>query len=284
MPLPWALRGLRDGVVTTRWPKAEDPYFDTFPAGVGVSTESTTAERADLADHAVLDRICPTGALRAVDDDLAVDRGRCILCGRCVASAPRVFTFVEGSGTALLWRPGLLLAKDAARDVDEDDVEQVRRELAARVRRLRRSVHIRHVDAGSDGSDEWEVQALLNPVYDVHRLGVFFTASPRHADVLLVTGIGTAGMAEPLRRTRSAMPDPVVVIAAGADAISGGLVGRGYTGGKGVDTIIDVDVWVPGAPAPAFSLLYAILLAVDRLPSRVRSSGRTSGAGQAVSP
>ena len=133
-----------------------------------------------------------------------------------------------------------------------------------RVRRLRRSVHIRHVDAGSDGSDEWEVQALLNPVYDVHRLGIFFTASPRHADILLVTGIGATGMAAPLRRTREAMPDPVVVIAAGADAISGGLIGRGYAADAGVGAIVDVDVWVPGAPASPFSLLHAILLALGR--------------------
>jgi Ni,Fe-hydrogenase III small subunit len=133
-------------------------------------------------------------------------------------------------------------------------------------------VHLRHVDAGSDGSDEWEVQALLNPVYDVHRLGIFFTASPRHADILLVTGIGAAGMAEPLRRTLDAMPTPTVVIAAGTDAASGGLIGRGYTGGVGIADLVPVDVWVPGAPASPFSLLHAILLALGRLPPR---SGRT---------
>ena len=103
--------------------------------------------------------------------------------------------------------------------------------LANRVRRLRRSVHLRHIDTGSDGSDEWEIQALTNPVYDLHRLGIFFTASPRHADILLVTGIGTDGMVEPLRRTLDAMPAPTVVIAVGTDAVSGGLIGRGYTGG-----------------------------------------------------
>ena len=114
----------------------------------------------------------------------------------------------------------------------------MRTELARRVRRLRRSVHLRHVDAGSDGSDEWEVQALANPVYDLHRLGIFFTASPRHADILLVTGIGTGGMIEPLRRTLDAMPRPTVVIAAGTDAISGGLIGGGYTGGTGVGDVV----------------------------------------------
>jgi Ni,Fe-hydrogenase III small subunit len=78
---------------------------------------------------------------------------------------------------------------------------------SARTAALRRSVHIRHLAAGSDGSEEWEIQALLGPVYDIHRLGVFFTASPRHADVLLVTGAGARGMAGPLRTTYGGMPD-----------------------------------------------------------------------------
>jgi Ni,Fe-hydrogenase III small subunit len=77
---------------------------------------------------------------------------------------------------------------------------------------VRRSVYLRHIDTGSDGSDEWEIQALTNPIYDLHRLGIFFTASPRHADILLVTGIGTTGMVEPLRRTLDAMPAPTVVV------------------------------------------------------------------------
>jgi Ni,Fe-hydrogenase III small subunit len=134
-------------------------------------------------------------------------------------------------------------------------------------------VHIRHVDAGSDGSDDWEVQALVNPVYDIHRLGIFFTASPRHADILLVTGVGTNGMRQPLLRTRTAMPDPVVVIAAGTDAASGGLVGGGYTDGTGVGALLDVDVWVPGSPASPFSLLHGILLALDRLPKTTPERG-----------
>jgi len=133
-------------------------------------------------------------------------------------------------------------------------------------------VHLRHVDAGSNGSDEWEIQALTNPVYDIHRLGVFFTASPRHADILLVTGIGVAGMAEPLRRTLDAMPAPTVVIAVGTDAISGGVLGGGYIGGTGVSDLVPVDVWVPGAPASPFSVLHGILLALGRVTARTAGS------------
>ncbi len=160
--------------------------------------------------------------------------------------APDWFTWAPGSGTAALTRTTLIVGQ-----VDETDeaLAAVRAALARRVRRLRRSVHIRHVDTGSDGSDEWEIYALTNPVYDLHRLGIFFTASPRHADILLATGIGTAGMTEPLRRTLDAMPDPKVVIAVGTDAISGGLIGGGHTGNTGISELVGVDVWVPGAPS-----------------------------------
>jgi Ni,Fe-hydrogenase III small subunit len=97
--------------------------------------------------------------------------------------------------------------------------------------------------------------------------GIFLTASPRHADILLVTGIGTTGMTAPLRRTLEAMPTPTVVIAAGADAVSGGIFANSYVGSGGIGGLVDVDIWVPGNPASPFSLLHAILLAVGRIPA-----------------
>ncbi len=147
----------------------------------------------------------------------------------------------------------------------------MRTALAERTRAFRRSIHVRHVDAGSDGTEEWEILALLNPVYDVHRLGIFFTPSPRHADVLLLTGAGAHGMAEPVRRSLEATPRPAVVIAAGVDAISGGLLAPSYAVSAGVGELADVDIWVPGAPPSPFSLLFALLLAMGRLPEE---SGR----------
>ncbi|MGI8524535.1 MAG: hypothetical protein ACR2K3_14705 [Nocardioides sp.] len=221
-----------------------------------------------LGIQAVLDEICPTGALQARNDRIGnavvVDAGACVSCGRCVLAAPELFAWRRGAGTAALTR-GALVASPGLHD--DRELQAVRSSLDERVRRLHRSVHIRHVDAGSDGSDEWEVQALLNPVYDVHRLGIFFTASPRHADILLVTGIGAPGMQAPLARTREAMPDPVVVIATGTDAVSGGVFRHGYGSAGGVGDLLDVDVWIPGSPASPFSILHGILLALDRLPA-----------------
>jgi Ni,Fe-hydrogenase III small subunit/ferredoxin len=250
----WVLRGLRNGVVTTKWPALRDDYFDHFPAAVTATAHHDGQDAREL---------CPTGAIElGTENRLRIDRGRCILCGRCVTERPDLFEWAPGAATATAGRGALVVGSVPD---DDETVQLVREQLARRVRRLRRSVHIRHVDAGSDGSDEWEVQALLNPVYDIHRLGVFFTASPRHADILLVTGVGTAGMRTPLQRTREAMPDPVVVIAAGSDAISGGLFHNSYAAESGVGAIVNVDVWVPGAPASPFSLLHAILLGVGRL-------------------
>jgi Ni,Fe-hydrogenase III small subunit/ferredoxin len=263
--MPWVFRGLRNGVVTTRWPRGEDGYFDEFPAAVRVIGGTHSAAHADVVAAA---EACPTDAI-SVDPKVRLDRGRCIVCGRCVRSLPERFGWERGCATAELTRSALVVG-----EVEETDeaLAQLRASLARRVRRLRRSVHLRHVDAGSNGSDEWEIQALTNPVYDIHRLGVFFTASPRHADILLVTGIGVAGMAEPLRRTLDAMPAPTVVIAVGTDAISGGVLGGGYIGGTGVSDLVPVDVWVPGAPASPFSVLHGILLALGRVTARTAGS------------
>lgn len=247
----WLTRGLRQGTVTSRWPKRPDGYFSSFAGSVLPVGGVAAHETDDVA------RICPVAAID-VTAGLAVDHGACIMCGRCVRQRPDLFAWRPGSDTAR--RDRRLLVADQG---DDPDPGTVRADLAERVRALRRSVHIRHVDAGSDGSDEWEVRALLNPIYDVQRLGIFFTASPRHADILLVTGIGSREMIPPLRRTRAAMPDPVVVIATGAEAISGGLTGPGL----GAARLLDVDVFVPGAPASPFALLHGILLALDRLPT-----------------
>jgi len=249
--MPWVLRGLRNGIVTSRYPRQPDPHAEVFPASV-----------QPVANAPADETLCPTRAIHSRVGVLRVDAGQCILCGRCVRERPDLFGWVPGSQTARLHRQALVVPQLPETD---EAVELLRRALAARVRMFRRSVHIRHVDAGSDGSEEWEVLALLNPVYDVHRLGIFFTASPRHADVLLITGAGSHGMAEPLHRTVEATPRPLVVIAAGTDAVSGGLIAPSYAVAGGIGELVDVDVWVPGSPPSPFSLLHALLLAVGRI-------------------
>lgn len=252
----WMLRGLLGGVVTTRWPSRADEYAQRTGGPARVLTRYP-AGAGDLAG------LCPSGAIgHSPDDGVRLDQGRCVQCGRCVTRRPDVFGWSRGPASAALTRGGLVVPAVAE---DGASLARVRADLRRRTRAFGRSVHIRHVDAGSDGSEEWEILALLNPVYDVHRLGIFFTASPRHADVLLVTGAGVRGMAAPLRRTHEAMPDPKIVIAAGTDAISGGLLGAGEPAYRGAGGLVPVDVWVPGSPPSPFSLLYGLLLGLGRL-------------------
>jgi Ni,Fe-hydrogenase III small subunit len=133
---------------------------------------------------------------------------------------------------------------------------------------LGRSLHLRHLDAGSCNACDWELSALLNPVYDVRRLGIDFVASPRHADGVVVTGPVTRNLETAVRRTVEAVPDPRVVIAVGACATSGGIVGEGYASAGGVDRILPVDVYIPGCPPRPEAILFGILVALGRLDAR----------------
>jgi Ni,Fe-hydrogenase III small subunit/ferredoxin len=262
--MPWVTRGLREGIVTTPYPKRPDGYDEPFRSAITV-VEHASESVQNQGDPANLALLCPTGAIRVgsgSSTEVRVDRGRCIVCGNCVAARPDLFSFTSDTEVARVARRALIVPPAPEED---EDLETVRSALSRRVRALRRSVHIRHVDGGSDGSEESEILALTGPIYDIQRLGMFFTASPRHADILLVSGVATAGMAAELRRTFEAMPDPKVVVAAGTDAVSGGLVGSTYASGAGIDTVLPVDVYVPGSPPSPFSLLHGLLLAVGRL-------------------
>ena len=146
--------------------------------------------------------------------------------------------------------------------------------LKAKVQRLfGHSLHIRHVDAGSCNACESEIKLLLNPYYDIQRLGIFFTTSPRHADLLLVTGPVTRAMEGALRQTYEAMPDPRLVVAVGACACSGGIFGPSAFSQGGVENVLPVDVFIPGCPPSPLTLIHGLLLALGRVEQRMQ--GRT---------
>jgi Ni,Fe-hydrogenase III small subunit len=130
--------------------------------------------------------------------------------------------------------------------------------------RLGRSLAIRHVDAGSCNACELEIHALSNAFYDIERFGFRFVASPRHADVLLVTGPVTRNMREALQRTYDAMPAPKWVVAAGACALDGDLYAGGYACADGVATVIPVDLLIPGCPPTPATLLKGLLALMAR--------------------
>jgi Ni,Fe-hydrogenase III small subunit len=154
-----------------------------------------------------------------------------------------------------------------ARHDSEAQIEIVARQIDERVRRLfGRSLHIREVDAGSCNGCELEISALSNPYYDLERFGLHIVASPRHADCLLVTGPVTRNMAEPLRRTYEATPDPKIVIAIGDCANNCGVFKDSYAVVGSVDKVIPVNVFVAGCPPEPVDILRGILLAIDRMP------------------
>ena len=122
-------------------------------------------------------------------------------------------------------------------------LEAVGAELKASIAKvLGRSLHIREVDAGSCNGCEIEIVGLNSPVYDIERFGIHFVASPRHADMLLVTGPVSRNMELALRKTYDATPEPRLVVAAGACACSGGIFGQNYASLGGVDKVVPVDV------------------------------------------
>ena len=138
---------------------------------------------------------------------------------------------------------------------------EVRRTLGAR---YAGSFAIRHIDAGSCNGCELEIHALGNPYYDLERFGIRFVASPRHADALLVTGVVSRHMQEALLRAHAAMARPGLVIAAGACACDGGEFGTSYASCGAVDSVLPVDVRIPGCPPTPVLLLRGLLAALGR--------------------
>ena len=144
--------------------------------------------------------------------------------------------------------------------------EEMSKELEAKIKKsFGRSLKIREVDSGSCNGCDYEVNALNNPINDIERLGISFVASPRHADMLLVTGTGARNMQLALHKTYEATPDPKLVVAVGACACSGGIFRESYATNNGIDSIVPVDVYIPGCPPRPQAIIYGILKALDRV-------------------
>jgi len=143
-----------------------------------------------------------------------------------------------------------------------DGEETVSRLQADVLRTLGRALAIRQVDAGSCNACELEIHALQNPYYNIEGMGIRFVASPRHADMLLVTGPVSRHMAVALKRTYDATPDPKLVVAVGTCGCDGGIFGESYASLGRVANVIPVDVEVPGCPPTPTALLRGIVAAI----------------------
>jgi Ni,Fe-hydrogenase III small subunit len=150
---------------------------------------------------------------------------------------------------------------------DEREMLDLARQVDVKTKQiLGRAVAIRQVDAGSCNGCELEITGLTSPVYDLERFGLHFVASPRHADMLLVTGPVTRNMEVPLRKTYEATPEPKIVVAVGDCAQTCGVFKGSYAIAGSVDSVIPVDVFVRGCPPEPADILRGILAALDRLP------------------
>jgi Ni,Fe-hydrogenase III small subunit len=151
-------------------------------------------------------------------------------------------------------------------DREQTEVIAIGEKIRDKVKRLfQGSLAIRQVDAGSDNACEQELVALSNPFYDIERFGIHFVASPRHADMLLITGPVSRNMLQALTRSYEATPDPKIVVAVGDDAINGGIYRGSYSVMDGAESVVPVQYHIPGDPPSPMTILYSILNILETL-------------------
>jgi len=193
--------------------------------------------------------ICPVNALTKPGGSVLINYHVCIFCGECARCCP---------SKALVHSH-----KDRLAEYGEHLTEELRREIA---NTLGRSLHIRHLDVGSCNACDFEMAALLNPVYDLQQYGIDFVASPRHADMLMVTGCVTQNLTQALKMTYAATAEPKLVLALGACACGGEVFGASYAvNGGAVDKHLPVDIYIPGCPPRPAAIIQGLLKALGKL-------------------
>jgi len=276
-------KSLKTGVLTERQPFGTQPVFG-FPV--------IDFSRCTACDECA--RVCPTAAIQSstIEPDrkmVSLSYASCIQCRACVEECPEQAIEVSHdvevaaySREQLAQTASFTVDRTTGRATFEGAERQPGPTLAESAERLRqrilgrfgRSLHVRQVDAGSCNACEMEIAATTNPIYDLERYGIHLVASPRHADLLLVTGPVTRNMEIALRRTYEATPEPRVVVAVGACGCSGGVFGEEtYAAIGGVDRVLPVDVYIPGCPPRPQAILNGLLVAMGIREARVGNPG-----------
>ncbi|WP_414040796.1 NADH-quinone oxidoreductase subunit B family protein [Acidithiobacillus sp. M4-SHS-6] len=235
----WPYYGLKRGISTTSWPDGEED-------SAGITPGRPRAKRSPQSEESAAQ--CPTQALHVVkhqetaDNGVAVDFSRCIHCQRC-----------RTGPYALPW------SQDFAWSASTASAQPI---LGSR---FSASLQVLYIDAGACGACVNEVRLIDAPPYNLHRLGIFVTATPRDADVLLVAGPITDAMRTAILKAYAAMPEPKRVMGMGTCAINGGIFGESFACAGGLEKIIPVDLWLPGCPPPPLAIIHGLLSLVGRV-------------------
>jgi Ni,Fe-hydrogenase III small subunit/ferredoxin len=206
--------------------------------------------------------VCPTEAITPLPGKgISLDLGRCLFCAGCVAACPEgVITQTGDHRMAVRRREDLILGEPGREEV------RLAEALGADLRRLLgRSLRLRQVSAGGDGSAEADLNVLGTIGWDLSRFGIQFVASPRHADAMVITGPVSRNMELAVRKTWAAMPDPKIVIAVGACAISGGPFAGNPEVMGGAASIVPVDLFIPGWPPHPLTILDGLLRVLGKV-------------------
>jgi Ni,Fe-hydrogenase III small subunit/formate hydrogenlyase subunit 6/NADH:ubiquinone oxidoreductase subunit I len=259
---------LRRGCETMAYPRGPAPALPDRHGG----SLRVEAARCPAGCRACVP-VCPTAAIapRAAGG-VTLDLGRCLFCGDCVAACPEgVITATGDARLAVRQREDLVIGESGHEEL------RLATALDAKLRRLfGRSLRLRQVSAGGNGAEEADLNVLGTIGWDLGRFGIQFVASPRHADGLVVTGPVSAGMELALRKTYEAVPEPKIVIAVGAEAISGGVfVGHPEVRG-GVAAILPVDLFIPGWPPHPLTILDGLLRLLGRMAAGDASRARAT--------
>ena len=236
------------GTVTER-----DVYQNISPRYKGM-VEADTSSCSKCGECV---RCCPTQAI-TITDKITINHLKCVYCGACLKHC---------GNKALLQSNKIYNILEQEQEFKADLLKQKIKKI------MGGSLHIRHVDAGASNVCDFEMSMLSNPFYDVSRWGINFVASPRHADLLMITGGVTENLLGALTKTYEATPNPKIVMAVGSCGISGGVIGKTYANIGAVYKVVPVDVVVPGCPPRPQALLEGILLGLLKYEEKIKRGG-----------